>query len=177
MEENPAVKAAKALKRESEILTLSTGVRVQLRPVGVGLIRDAVTHVKEPEIPKVYDETKGREIENPTDPAYLAALEETRRKREEAGLDALMLFGAELVDGLPEDETWLERLRYLEKKGYLDLSGFDLEDPLDREMLYKKYVAFGSQDLVALATASGIGREEVQAAIDSFRGPEMGSAD
>lgn len=172
-DENAAVKVAKERKSEErEIQVLSTGVRVRLVPVGASLIRDATMHVKEPPVPVIMDDAKGREIENPTDPAYVEALDEARQKREMAGMDAMMLFGAELVDGLPEDDSWVRKLRYLEKRGELDLQEFDLEDELDLELLYKRYVVFGSMDLVKLAQMSGIGRQEVQAAINSFPGRE-----
>lgn len=173
-EENAAVKVAKQKRSEesgSEIVTLSTGVRVRLVPVGVYLIADAVRNVKNPPIPTVLDEAKGREIENPTDPAYLESLKLANQERESAGMDAMMLFGSVLVDGVPEDGTWLKRLRYLEKRGELDLSAFDLEDELDLELMYKRYIAFSSVDLVKLGQMSGIGRQEVQAAIDSFPSP------
>jgi hypothetical protein len=169
---NAALAVARELAEEnaSGIQTLSTGVRARLVPVGVNLIRDAALHIQDPPVPKFLNEDKGREEENPSDPAYQAACAEAERRRENASVDALILFGVELADGVPEDGDWLKKLRFLAKRGGLDLDGFDLDDPLDRELLYKKYVAVGSDDMIALGLMSGISRMEVRAALDSFPG-------
>ena len=76
----------------------------------------------------------------------------------------------ELVDPLPEGDGWLKRLKLLERRGGLDLSGYDLDDEIDREFLYKKFVAVGSEDLAEIGKLSGISREAVRAAEDSFPG-------
>lgn len=171
-DENPAVAVARELAEEGapKIVTLSTGVRARLVPVGVNLVRDAAMHIQDPPVPRFLNEDKGREEENPNDPAYLAACAEAERRREAAGMDALILFGVELVDGPPQDDGWLRKLQFLAKRGELDLDRFDLDDPLEREFLYKKYVAVGSLDLIALGQVSGISRREVKAALDSFPG-------
>jgi hypothetical protein len=169
---NAALAVARELAEEdaSGVVTLSTGVRARLVPVGVNLIRDAALHIPDPPVPRFFNEDKSREEENPSDPAYQAACAGAERRREAAGMDALILFGVELADGLPEGDGWLQKLRFLAKRGGLDLDGFDLDDPLEREFLYKKYIAVGSQDLIALGQMSGISRAEVQAGLASFPG-------
>ena len=60
---------------------------------------------------------------------------------------------------MPEDDGWLDKLRYLEKvqrqeakKRGEEYEGFsiddlDLDDPFEREFIYKKYVAVAGADL------------------------------
>jgi hypothetical protein len=56
-----------------------------------------------------------------------------------------LLWGVELVDGIP-DNGWLEKLQFMERQENIDLlSSFDLDNPLDREFAYKKYIAIGDQ--------------------------------
>ncbi len=69
---NPAVKAA---KRQSNLgitndpILLSSGYWVRIRPVSAHLIDGAQAQVKDPEVPVVFIEDKGRSEENPNDPA------------------------------------------------------------------------------------------------------------
>jgi hypothetical protein len=169
-----AVQRAKELARgqgdDESVVTLSTGVRVRLHAVSGSLIEDVKEAIPFPEVPVVLIEVKNRKEENPNDPEYIKGVEETRRKRANAVLDALLIFGLELLDGIPEDERWLKQLRYLEKRGTLDLSGFDLDDEFDREFLYKKYVAVAGADLDLLAPLQSLRPEEVARARRSFLG-------
>ncbi len=160
-------------ERETEV-TLSTGVRVRLQAVSALLIEDLKAALLEPKVPVVYIEDKGREEENPNDPAYLAALNKYNADRGAAVLDATVLFGVELLDGLPEDESWLKKLKALERLGKLDLSRYDLADEFDREFLYKRYVAVAGADLAILTTLSSIRPEEVARARRSFLGNAAG---
>jgi len=112
---------------------------------------------------------KDRDEPNPNDPKYIAAKQEADRQRGIAAIDAVVMFGVELLDGVPDD-GWLGKLRYLEKRGLLDLESFDLDDPLDLEFLYKRYVAVSAQDIAYIMRTSGVREEDVEAAIRSFRG-------
>lgn len=172
---NPAVLIAKAHNgREGDTITLSTGIRARLVPVAASLVAEATSLVKDPEPPVWHNPDKDRDEPNPSDPAYLKTLADNQAKRALAGLDTLTLFGVELVDPLPEDDGWLKRLRLLERRGGLDLSGYDLDDPIDREFLYKKFVAVGTDDLTEIGKLSGISREAVKAAENSFPGDAGG---
>lgn len=177
---SPAVELARK-RREAEsgdgVVLLSTGVRARIVPVGVNLIRDAMLQIEDPPVPWVKDEEKGQQYENPNDPEYQAGLARAARQRETASMDCMVMMGVELVDGVPQEDDWLRRLRFLEKRGSLDLSDYDLEDELDREFLYKKYVAVGSTDLIQIGQTSGISREEVAAAVASFPSDEEGVPD
>jgi hypothetical protein len=158
------------------IVTLSTGVRVELHPVSSSLVEEMKSSVSMPQVPVVYIEAKDREEENPNDPTYIAAVEEASLKRSDAMFDALVTFGVDLVDGLPEDSTWLKKLRLLEKRGLLDLSGFDLEDEFDLEFLYKRYVAVAGADLQIIGGLHGFRPLEVARARSMFLGDEAGGA-
>jgi hypothetical protein len=178
MSEKAQVKdAAKRIARgqgESEEVTLSTGVVVRLKPVSSSLVEEMRNAIDMPEVPKVWIEAKEREEENPNDPRYIAAIEETNSKRAEAVFDALCIFGVELVDGLPEDDSWIKQLRLLERRGSMDLSGFDLKDEFDLEFLYKRYVAIAGADLNLISGLHGFRPLEVARARSMFLGDETG---
>jgi hypothetical protein len=152
--------------------TLSTGVAVKLSPVSSSLVEQMKGAIKMPPVPRVWIEAKEREEENPNDPRYIEEVEEVNRKRADAIFDALCMFGVELVDGLPEDTTWIKKLRMLERQRLLDLSGFDLEDDFDLEFLYKRYVAVAGADLELLSGLHGFRPLEVARARATFLGDE-----
>lgn len=166
---NPAVEVAKGKKKE-DIVTLSTGIRAKLLPVPASLMQEVVSRLKEPPIPLEYDEAMGRKVENPHNPEYRAALAELEQKRAKASIDAMAMFGIELIDGLPEDKKWLAKLKKMEKFGYLDLSEFDLEDEFDLEFLYKRFIALGNDEIVRIGTLTGISQEDVEVAEGFFSG-------
>jgi hypothetical protein len=152
-----------------EAFVLSTGVRGRIVPVGASLVDEVIGRIKNPPVPTFVNEEKGREEENPNDPQYLAAVEDANRERAVAVMDVLVMFGLELLDGLPDDDTWVKRIKFLERRGMLDLEGYDLEDPFDLEFLYKKYVAVGTQDLIAIGRHAGLSQEAIAEAAQSFQ--------
>lgn len=165
-------KVAKEVKASNSgnIVTLSDGRKAKLVPVSASLI-DAVTRrVKPPEVPKVWIADKEREEENPNDPSYVKAVEEYDRLRGTATMDAMVLFGVELLDGVPEGDDWLKKLKYLERRGGLDLSEYDLDDPMDREYVYKRFIAVPLTLINRITEISGISAQEVEVAEDSFQG-------
>lgn len=155
---------------DSEEVTLSTGIRVRLKPVSSSLVEEMKASVPVPEVPRVFIPEKEREEENPNDPRYTAALEEMERQQARAIFDALLIFGVELLDGLPEDDDWLKKLQFLEKRGNMDLSGFDLKDDFDLELLYKRYVAFAGEDMKLIGGLHGYRPLEVARARSMFLG-------
>jgi hypothetical protein len=172
--------AAKRIARgqgDSEIVTLSTGVVVRLSPVSSSLVEEMKAAIPMPAVPVVYIEEKEREEENPNDPRYMAAVEEVHTERADAMFDALVMFGVELPDGLPEDDTWLRKLKLLEKRTPLDLSGFNLKDEFDLEFLYKRYVAVAGEDLRIIGALHGYNPLEVARARAMFLGDKGGRAD
>lgn len=159
----------------NSLVVLASGVRARLMPVAAGMIEEAQSSIKPPTVPKWFNPDKDREEDNPNDPVYVQALRDTEVKQHQAALDAMIMFGVVLVDedgneiGVPELGQWATRLRWMEKRGQIDLSGLDLEDPMDREFVYKKYIAVSPQDIISVSRRSGFGEREIQKALDNFR--------
>jgi len=163
-------------KDKDRVVTLSTGVRAILTPVASTLIQDVMSEVPDPPVPMWFNPEKERDEPNPLDPEYTRALAAAEKKRSDAALDAVILFGVELPDGVPEDDRWIKNLRYLEKRKRIDLSDFDLEDEFEREFVYKRYVAVAGEDFNTIAELSGVPGSERARARTTFHGDEEWSA-
>jgi hypothetical protein len=166
-----AVAASKKIGAD-EIVTLSTGVRVKVMPVTATLIDEVQSKIADPEPPMIYLEEKDRSEPNYSDPRYLRAIERAQVDRVIAAVDALVLFGVELVDGLPEDTGWIKKLKFMEKLGTLDLSSLDLGQDIDQEFAYKRYIAVSATDIATISQASGLSEGDVAQAEAIFRGKE-----
>lgn len=174
-ETSPALELAKEKHEqpdETDVVILRGGVSARLVPVSATLIDNINSRIPDPEVPVQMIEEKGREEPNPLDPRYKQALIEADQKRTAAVLDAFAMFGVELLDDLPSDKVWLYPLRKMEAWGHIDLSAYDLKDPIDKEFVYKRFYALSSQDLIKIGRLSGITSEEVEAAISGFQGQE-----
>jgi hypothetical protein len=167
---SPAVDVARERRDPDEVVTLSTGVKAKIRPVAASLIDEVTSRVEDPDVPIWHNPEKNRDELNPSDPRYLTALAKVNRQRGQATVDAMVLFGVELMEEVPADDAWLHKLQYLERRGHLNLSAYDLKDPLDREFLYKRFVAVGVQDLELITERSAVSPEEVAKAKASFQG-------
>lgn len=163
--ENAVVEVARDEKKGGlgKIHTLQSGVRVTVTPVTAQLIDKVTSKIKDPDPPVWYNEDKGREEPNYSDPAYNRKLAETERERGVAAMDAIMMFGFELVDGLPEDDRWIKKLKLL---GVEDVN---VDDEIEAEFAYKKYVAVAPDEIALVTDLSGISSEELEAAEASFR--------
>jgi hypothetical protein len=78
-------------------------------------------------------------------------------------MDAMALFGVELLDGVPEDGVWVKKLKLLGIE-------FDENDPVERDFYYKKHIALAGPDFALLGRISGLSEEAITAAEDSFQG-------
>lgn len=156
--QNPVIEVAKEQQTatDDDIHTLSTGVRVRIQPVAPALINDVMLRVKVPQVPRFWNESRGKYDLNPLDPGYHRELERYEQERGSAALDAVAMFGIELVDGMPEDVGWIVKLRLLGIE-------LDKDDPIAREFYYKKYVAFGN-DLNELQELMGVTPKDVSRA-------------
>lgn len=143
------------------IVTLSTGVRVRIKPVSASLIQEVVAKIEYPDVPKWHNPEKGRVEDNPLDPDYRRKVAQVSQDRGKAALDALAMFGVELADGLPEDETWIRQLNLL---------GITFDDnPVDKKYYYTKHIAVGNMDdWNKISRASGVTEEGIAAARASF---------
>lgn len=168
---SPAVDVAHERDSDAEHV-LSTGIRARIVPVAASLIEEVTRRIEDPEVPMWHDKDRGKDIPNPDHPVYIREVQEATRRRGEAAMEAMILFGVELIDGLPEDDGWLAKLRFLDKRGMLDLSQYDLDDPLDVEFVYKRYIAVGSADFVRIGRESGLSEEGIRTAGETFRSDE-----
>lgn len=159
------------VEQRDKVHTLETEVRVRITPVPPGLISRAQMRIEYPKVPTFTNPDKGREEENPNHPDYIAECNQVNEARGMAALDAMCMFGLELVDGVPEDDTWIRKLQWV-MPGFK----FDESDPIAREYYYKTLVAVGMQDFVMLAGAMGVTKEAVAQAEQSFqRNPQRGN--
>lgn len=127
---------------QSNIQTLSTGVRVIIPEMSSFEIQALAMYIPEPRAPLWTDPETGREMENVNDPTYLAAKQASDIERGMLSLDA-MLIGVILVDGMPEDDTWLKVLQFKVKKGIVrNMEDYNLDNPLELEFVFKKHHAF-----------------------------------
>jgi hypothetical protein len=156
---------------ESGPITLSTGIEARLLPVSISLINEAQAAIPDPEVPMWHNESKDTYEPNPNHPQYKRDLEQVEADRNVAAIDAMVMFGVELVDGMPEDDGWLKKLKLRQRVGLstVDLGDFDLKDEIDLEYLYKKYVAVATPDVAKLMKASGVSEEDIAEAARSFR--------
>ena len=157
---------------------LSTGFRVRIIPVSARLLTESMARVPEPKVPMWWDKDREKEVENSGDPSYVRALEERETAQTNVAMDALIMFGVELVDGVPEDNAWVKKLGMLDRLGVINMSEYDLEDKIEREFVFKKFIAVSGGDLELLQGASGlVTAEDLTEAEDSFPDNEEPAAD
>jgi hypothetical protein len=140
---------------------LGTGHWALVKPVSIAIIQEAQASVEMPKVPLWYDKDKDREHENPNDPAYLVALQDVGMARGVAAMDAVILFGVELVneDGTPYEipgNDWVAKLKLMERLGTLSLSNYDFDDTTTVDFLYKRFVAVSGGDLKFITEVSGL---------------------
>lgn len=174
MAKSTAVTTAKrraARSTGNEPITLSTGVKARFIPVSVSVITEAQAAIPDPKVPMWFNEAKGKEEPNPAHPDYERALKATENERNLAAIDALIMFGIELLDGVPNDDRWVKTLKMRERLNLttVKLSDYDLEDDFDREFLYKKYFAVSAVDVSSLMQFSGVSEEDIAEAARSFQ--------
>lgn len=158
-------KEQNADEAQDGIHILTTGARVRVMPVAPALISRAQMAIEFPQVPTFYNSDKDREEENPNHPGYIAAVASVNEQRGMAALDAMCMFGLELVDGVPEGNDWIQRLKFV-----IPTLEFDEDDPVAREYYYKTLVAVGLTDFTMLARRMGVSAEGVAQAEQSFPG-------
>ncbi len=172
-----AVEVAAEQTKESEdgIVTLSTGVRARIIPVASPLIDEINSRIPDPLVPvQVID---GQEHANPMHPEYQRGMKDASNKRTAAVLDAFVMFGVELVDGVPDDDEWVKKIKFMEKRGVIDLSCYNMKDSIDREFVYKRFIAVSSKDTRKIGVASGVLSADIDRAMESFQSDETREPD
>jgi hypothetical protein len=169
---SPVIAAAKERGQSpDEIVFLSTGVRARIKAVSASLLDDVTARIVDPEIPLEPNPDKNDRLEpNPYNAQYKKDMDQANRERGIAALDAMIMFGIELVDPIPDNSEWMPKLRFLEKRGHLNLNGVDLDDPIEREFTYKRLIAVGNEDLKLIGRSGGLSEEEVKRVENSFQG-------
>ena len=171
---NPVLDVARYQRQLDEtIITLADGRRGKVVPVTASLLEQVSSKILDPDPPMVkIDRGDGREYseENPNDPKYLRDLTKIGRKRGSTAVGAMVMFGLELPDGLPQDDGWLKRLRQMQRLGLLEFADVDLDDPLDQEFLYKRLIAADAFVVNAIGEVSGLTPEDIEEAEASFQG-------
>ena len=161
IDKSPVIEMAQGKERSTKYTT-STGVMVILKPISPSLVTEAQARIKDPLPPVVYIKDIDREEPNENDPAYLATLQENNIKRGQVAMDAMIMFGVELVDEIPND-NWEQKLKFM---------GFEFNetDKFEREFYYKKYIAISTKEIIKIGQLTGVTEEAVNEAAGSFPG-------
>lgn len=168
---NPAVIVAKEQKDGAGLHITRTGYKVKIQPFPEMLARQAVMAVKDPPVPVYWNADKEREEPNPHDPDYLNAKAEAEAKRGEAGIDAALLFGVELVSPLPDNDRWLKKLAMLGIH-------VDPADSLAVELAFLKYIVFSSSEDISVLTGQvSVTERGIAEAAATFPGDAAGDTD
>jgi hypothetical protein len=171
------IQTAKIQNNGAEAIVLSTGVRARIKSVAASLLDKVSSGIPEVDVPVEFNEDKQRNEPNPLSPEYLAAKKARNKARGEAVIEAAIMFGVELLDPIPPLDEWMDKLKFLEKRGHLDLHEFDLEDPIELEYLYKSMIAVGPQDLQIVMASASIPTEALTRAAESFQREEKRATD
>jgi hypothetical protein len=171
MAEKAVIEVAREQEEQDDIWEVE-GYKIRVKAIPVAIISDVSNRIPDPEIPVWHDPEYDRDVQNPSDPAYLSAKEEVDRKRGEAMIDATVMFGIDLPDGVPPTEKWLPKLEFLEKRGQVDLSGYDLSDDLEKEFVFKKYIIASIALINYIQNMSSVTPEDIGSAGRPFRRPK-----
>lgn len=145
------------------------GYLIRVLSIPAAIISDVTNKIPEPVVPVWHNKEYDRDEENKSDPGYIRAKDEVDRKRGEAIMDAVVLFGIELVNGVPPTSEWLPKLQLMEKMGNLNLSSYDLSDPMIMEFVFKRY-KLADMDLINhVQQISSVTSDDVEKAGKSFR--------
>jgi hypothetical protein len=171
MAEKAVIEVAREQEEQDDIWEVE-GYKIRVKAIPVAIISDVSNRIPDPEIPIWHDPEYDRDVQNPNDPAYLNKKEEVDRKRGEAMIDATVMFGIDLPDGVPPTEKWLPKLEFLEKRGQVDLSGYNLSDDLEKEFVFKKYIIASIALINYIQNMSSVTPEDIGAAGKPFRRPK-----
>lgn len=162
----------KETTEEPDIFVAESGVVLKLKKVNGLIISELGRKIKEPRVPKVYIEDKGREEENPNDPDYLEALQDVAHQRAMLTIDTYYALGTE-PKSIPENIKAIEDTDWSE-----DLAVIGLEVPTSgrgRYLAWLKYYiltqeeALGSLLIKCTRYSGGVTEEDVEAATATFR--------
>ncbi len=161
--------SANKKKSKNKITTTPSGYRVKLVPVAANVLREAQSRIPDATTRTFTNPTDGKEYENPAHPEYIAEVKLVQEERTKASMSAMVLFGMELLEPIPEDNEWLEKCRFaklITEEEYKEAISTD--GKYMREMLFKTYVVSDFTIINQIASMSGVTQEMVAQARDSF---------
>jgi len=131
--------------------TSSNGIVFRLKKVSRLIVSDAGRKLKDPKVPVMLNEDKGREEENPSHPDYVAELADVNYRRGMLAVEVYLAMGTEVTErpesiGAPESEAWAA-----------DIELFGLDIPKTgkaRYVAWLKYYVLNDEDLTALTLAA-----------------------
>lgn len=172
MTEKEAIETARELAdEEQDDIWEVEGYKIRVKAIPIAIITDVTNRIPEPPIPVWHNDEMNRDEANPNDPAYLKAKDEVDQKRGQAMIDATVMFGIDVVGGIPPTELWLPKLKFMEKRGQVDLSSFDLEDPLEKDFVFKRYIIANISLINYIQNMSAVTPEDIGKAGKPFRRP------
>lgn len=131
-------------------VTLSSGVVLKVKKVNYMIVQAVINRFHYPPIPESWDKDRGRFIQNPSHPDYLAAKAEIDGQRMMAVADAIAAFGVDINHippqlPKPESEGWLDDL---------ELVGINVKrnSPAARQQAWINFVALPNAEDVARLT-------------------------
>lgn len=125
-----------------DVKVLSTGMKVRFKPVNSMTVQRAADSVVLPEVyVQAINQPNGvvKFAQNPNHPDYAKKVEEAEKERSLRSLEAMVFYGVELVDPLPEDDEWLADLGMmmnLDRYYYTDAEGKSKISKKAKVMLY-----------------------------------------
>jgi hypothetical protein len=158
-------------RERGDIVTLSTGVRLKVKPVPKHFIFDVTSRLKRPKPPIMLIEGKGREQENPDDPDYQEELEQWVADVANAGNNVAILRGSE-IDHIPDEvigpdsEDWKSEMELLEIPM--------IENERARYLSWVKAIAAPLDEdifllLEEIGRLTGVAESDVAQAVERFR--------
>lgn len=162
------VKKAKS-KKKGGVHTLISGIKVKFHPVAANVMVDAQGRIPDPLMRTYKDTTTGKDEPNPGHPEYLKELADVKTLRAKAAMDVMVLFGLELLDPVPEENKWLDMLKFAKIISDEDYTTVTTEGgEFLRELFYKKYVVVDAFALGEISKLTGVTEEMLASSRKSF---------
>ena len=181
--EDKVEKVVKAVEEaeqgERDNITLSTGVQLRIKSMPKHFIFQVTEKYKKPKVPLYFDESKGREEENPDDPDYIEAMQMYLAEIANASTDVAILRGSEIVH-IPDDVMGPDSDEF---KMELEVLGFGMIDNSRARYLawIKAIAAPTDADIETLfeeiGRMTGVTEADVAAAAEMFQRLEGRKAD
>jgi hypothetical protein len=154
-------------------ITLSSGVKIKVKPVNQFFIYQAVSKFKPPKVPRVFDEIKKREEENPNDPDYIIDQEHFLAEISNVSGDIMLLRGVEVLEVPKGLDDWNSK----SWKDEMEIFGFETNKEKYRYLSWMKGVAITNSEemntvLKELGRVTGISETDAAEAAKRFRSAE-----